>query len=195
MDNEYEDIISRGALNKQDTKISNSSIKHKLIGLKYLIRNAENNVRVFSDEFYDSFWSRLEYPLGNFLSKEKSSLEIVVLKRCLADGIISRLSKSHPEKVSLFKFNRPDLVGKSMNYVTIDSCGYRFERSDEEKKGKMIHGIINYGDKSITEKFNELFEDIKLRSNLVRLEGSLKGSPIFLGDRKFFSSSRKKSFY
>ena len=196
MDNEYENLIKKYVEGRLNTNIPNSTMDRAFIGLKYLIRSAENHIRVVSDEFYDPFWSRLEYSLDNFSSKANSSLEVVVLKRCVVDRILSKLSKSHPGKISLFKFSKPDLARKINNYVTVDSCGYRFEASDEKKKSKLVTGIINYGDKSGTEKLNGIFETIKLKSELVRLgDESPEESPVFLGNRKFFSSFKTKSFY
>ena len=165
MDYEYEQIIKKAAESKSSKIILNSSLEHACIGLEYLINTAKSKIRIVSNEFWEGCWDELYPHLNNFLKKDNVEIEIVILKDYEKGRTIKKISKEFSTKVKVYKFSQKD-TKKMPNFVTIDTMGYRFELSDEEKKNKIVKGVINFGDEAITNSLNEIFEVVKNASSL-----------------------------
>jgi hypothetical protein len=126
-----------------------------------LIRNADKKIRAVSHYFYEDLWDYLYFPLDNFLSAKNGELEFIILNKVEKDDKIIDLKERYPDKVKVYNFGRKDVLKEMPEFVTIDDCGYRYGLSDKARKGKMITGVINFGDREVTASFNSLFELLK----------------------------------
>lgn len=161
MDEEYENIVRELARTKEDKALSNTTMAHAFIGIRSLIENAENRIKIISNEFYEDFWVKLQPFLNKFLEKDGSNLEVIILEKYDEKGALSKLKKNFSGKINLFILKRKEMMKKIYNFVTVDPVGYRLELSDNEKKNKIVKGVINFGDNKGTSSLNELFETIK----------------------------------
>lgn len=166
MDQNYEEKVKELAEKKINELLPNSTLEHASIGIKYLIKNAESKIKIVSNEFFEEFWAEMQPFLSNFLDKETSSLDVVILEEYKKEGILTKLKDAFPERVKIYSFKNKDIKSKISNFVTVDQMGYRIELSDEQKKDKVVKGIINFGDKSGTDSLNNLFQTIIDKSQL-----------------------------
>lgn len=158
---DYEAIVKDRAGKRTNENLPNTTIEHAAISMRYLFQNATDNIRIVSNEFYEDFWVRFQAMLSNFLNRSSAHLEIVLLDKYNDKGVLSSIKNSFSSKVDVWLLNRKELAKKIYNFVTVDPVGYRIELSDDQKKDKIVQGVINFGNAEGTAELNRLFEDIK----------------------------------
>lgn len=167
MSDAYEAVIREAAKNRDDRDIPNSSVAHAATALSYLFTNAVSgetakpHVRIMSTCFCRDFWITMLERVKEYLGNEDARLSVALLKPGEKDNgvdLLKLLRAYFGEQVSFCKIDHDKLKAQFKrkadevpNFCVIEPHGYRFETADTNRHANDVTGVINFGDKEMSD--------------------------------------------
>ena len=159
----YESDIAKAAQHFVNDDIPNSTCDHAEIGIRYLFQNAhdKSTVRILAGDFFDDFWKTLDSDISNFIREKGGRIEVIVTDT--VGNYLKEIQALFADSVLVWEIaGKLKKFAKAIpHFVVIDPVGYRIEESDSDKQGKIVTGVLNYGNKEQSNILRVTFDQIK----------------------------------
>jgi len=160
----YLNAVKESANKHINKRFANSSLEHAKLLIEELIKHADSEVCMITDNFYDNFYSSLKPTLINFLEKENTTLKVIVANN--NSNVLNDLIGKYPDKVKKKNIELSDLPkdkssNESINYLINDTNGFRYEYSDKNLNNGIVEAIANFNSQEERDRlknhFNTMF--------------------------------------
>ena len=162
---EYKKDVVYARKNKIDKRFANSIIEHARILTKEIILDAKSNIKILSDSFNEYFYSSLKKEIEDFLSKDNTSIHVIVAKGHEENKLLKYFQNKFPSKFKINfiehdKFPKDNDTKEYVNYIVNDNKAFRYEYSDKEIHNGHVNAIANFNNEKDSNFLNDFFKKI-----------------------------------
>ena len=165
----YEKVIKNARKNKLNKRFGNTSIEHAKVLFKEIILDANNNIKILSDNFNNYFYSKILPTIEEFLNRDKNNtLEIIVIDEEKNNELLDFLKSKYKEQVKMYKIPKDNYPIDSdseerINFIVNDNYAYRYEYSDKDLEYGVVEAIANFNNEEESKILQDIFDEIKKR--------------------------------
>lgn len=143
----YVEAVKESARNNTSFRYANSTLEHAKILTEELIKAADKEVCMLSDEFFDNFYMGLSSTIEDFLKKNGTVFKLIVSKN--GSKLASDLSDKYPAKFLTKVKEKKDLptdkdTKETINYLINDKNGFRYEFSDKNADDGIVEAFADF---------------------------------------------------
>jgi len=167
----YERVIKNARENKLNKRFGNTSIEHARVLVKEIVLDANNSIKILSDNFNNYFYSKILSSIENFLNKNKSNIvEIIVIDNEEKNELLESLKSKYKKQVKIYKIPKEDYPIDSdskerVNFIINDNYAYRYEYSDKDLKNGIVKAIANFNNEEENKLLQDTFDKVKKRTD------------------------------
>lgn len=173
VDPAYRRMLEEAAKEKLDHDFSNSSCAHAIVATECLMVNTVETLRLLTGKFLYDFYHNLTNAFETFFSDSQKKMEVIAVDPSMRGMVLlQHMSAGAGDRLSVFQINEEKLKDKLRlspseisNFLLADPVGYRFELSDKEVASSRVTGIVNFGDKPLTDGLRDMFELLKTNAS------------------------------
>jgi len=169
----FEKVITNARKKKLNKRFGNTSIEHARVLVKEIILDANNSVKILSDNFNNYFYSKILSTIENFLNKDKNnSIEVIEINDKKENELLDFLKSKYRKQVKIYKIPKEDYPidndsKERVNFIINDNYAYRYEYSDKDLEYGVVKAIANFNNKEENKILQKIFDEVKQKEKKI----------------------------
>ena len=160
---DYTNSVKDSATSNINKRFANSSLEHAKLLTEELVKSANTEVCLLTDNFHDKFYSSVKPTLINFLDKPNTTLKVVIANN--NSNTLNDLISEYPTQVLKKVIKLSDLPkdkgsNEYINYLINDTNGFRYEYSDKNLNDGIVEAIANFNSLEEREHLKNHFDNM-----------------------------------